>query len=101
MQFTYDRSISTIKGGEKADEKSNGDSHLEELIEYQGHHSICSFVKLPLLVAEINLSGEDEVDAKVYTKKNIARQGGRHGAKATREEECVEEGDNISNHQLY
>ena len=52
-------------------------------------------------MAEIDLAREDEVDGKVDAKKNIARQRGGHGAKAARQEECMEESDNISNHQLY
>ena len=98
--MTYYCSVVPVERDKEANEEGEGDGHLEELVEDEGHDGLPALGDLALLMELVDAAGEEEVDDEVDAEEDVGGDLSGDGADAAGEEKGVEERHNIAGDEL-
>ena len=93
--------VLAIIGGEVAEEITDGDDKLKELIEDESHENLAAPGDVILLELLPDTVGTVQVDHEVDTDEDVGGGHGGHGADHRGDEEDVELTDEVGGHQVH
>ena len=99
--FTYNAVVLAVEGGEVAEEVTDGDDELQELIEDEGHELLAAGSDVLLLEWLPDTVGRVQIDEEVDADEDAGGGQGGHGAHHSGDEEDVELTDQVGRHQVH